>query len=128
MDQVTTRLDTIAGLRCFGYPPDSITPPAAIVTYPEEITFDSTYGRGADTVTLPVIVAVGKVHDRATRNLVDAYLAGSGAASIKAVIEAGTYTAFDSVRVIRAEFDIVTIGSGDYLAAVFDLDIIGDGA
>jgi hypothetical protein len=128
MDQVTTQLDTIGGLRCFGYPPDSITPPAAIVTYPEEIIFDSTYNRGADTVVLPVIVAVGKVHDRATRNLVDAYLAGSGAASIKAVIQAGTYTAFDSVRVTRAEFDIVTIGSGDYLAAVFDLDIIGDGA
>jgi hypothetical protein len=128
MDQVTTQLDTIAGLRCFGYPPDSITPPAAIVTYPEELLFDATYDRGADTITLPVIVAVGKVHDRATRNLVDAYCAGSGASSIKAVIEAGTYTAFDTVRVTRAEFDIVTIGSGDYLAAVFDLDIIGDGA
>jgi hypothetical protein len=128
MDQLTTQLDTIAGLRCFGYPPDSITPPAAIVTYPEELLFDATYDRGADTITLPVIVAVGKVHDRATRNLVDAYCAGSGASSIKAVIEAGTYTAFDTVRVTRAEFDIVTIGSGDYLAAVFDLDIIGDGA
>jgi hypothetical protein len=128
MDQVTTQLDTIAGLRCFGYPPDSITPPAAIVTYPEELLFDATYDRGADTITLPVIVAVGKVHDRATRNLVDAYCAGSGASSIKAVIEAGTYTAFDTVRVTRAEFDIVTIGSGDYLAAVFDLDIIGNGA
>jgi hypothetical protein len=128
MDQVTTQLDTIAGLRCFGYPPDNITPPAAIVTYPEEMLFDATYDRGADTITLPVIVAVGKVHDRATRNLIDAYCAGSGASSIKAVVEAGTYTAFDTVRVTRAEFDIVTIGSGDYLAAVFDLDVIGNGA
>jgi hypothetical protein len=128
MDQVTTQLDTITGLRCFGYPPDNITPPAAIVTYPEEMLFDATYDRGADTITLPVIVAVGKVHDRATRNLIDAYCAGSGASSIKAVVEAGTYTAFDTVRVTRAEFDIVTIGSGDYLAAVFDLDIIGNGA
>jgi hypothetical protein len=97
------------------------------VTYPEELTFDAGYDRGADTMTLPVIVAVGKVHDRNTRNLVDAYCAGSGASSIKAVIESGTYTAFDSVRVTGAEFDIVTIGSADYLAAVFDLDIIGDG-
>jgi hypothetical protein len=127
MDAISTRLDTIAGLRCFPYPPDSITPPAAIVTYPEELTFDAGYDRGADTMTLPVIVAVGKVHDRNTRNLVDAYCAGSGASSIKAVIESGTYTAFDSVRVTGAEFDIVTIGSADYLAAVFDLDIIGDG-
>jgi hypothetical protein len=128
MDQVSTQLDTITGLRCFAYPPDSITPPAAIVAYPEELLFDATYDRGADTMTLPLIVAVGKVHDRNTRNLVDAYCAGSGASSIKAVVEAGTYTAFDTVRVTRAEFDVVTIGSGDYLAAVFDLDIIGNGA
>jgi hypothetical protein len=32
------------------------------------------------------------------------------------------------VRVTRAEFDVVTIGGTDYLAALFDLDIIGDGA
>jgi hypothetical protein len=128
MDQVATQLDTISGLRCFAYPPDSITPPAAIVSYPEELLFDATYDRGADTLLLPVIVAVGKVHDRSTRNLVDGYCAGSGASSIKAVLEAGTYTAFDTVRVTRAEFDVVTIGGTDYLAALFDLDIIGDGA
>jgi hypothetical protein len=128
MDAVAARLDTIAGLRCFAYPPDSITPPAAIVAYPEELAFDATYDRGADTVLLPVIVAVGKVHDRGTRDLVAAYCTGSGASSIKAVVETGTYTAFDTVRVARAEFDVVRIGDTDYLAALFDLDIIGNGA
>jgi hypothetical protein len=128
MDQVSTQLDTITGLRCFAYPPDSITPPAAIVSYPEDLPFDATYDRGADTVLLPVIVAVGKVHDRSTRDLVAAYCDGSGASSIKAVLEAGTYTAFDSLRVVSVEFDVVRIGSADYLSALFDLDIIGNGA
>jgi hypothetical protein len=128
MDEIADELDTIAGLRVFPYPPDSITPPAAIVAYPEEIQFDATYDRGADTLALPVIVAVGKVHDRNTRNLVADYCAGTGAKSVKAVVEAGTYTTFDTVRVDRAELDIVTIGSADYLAAIFNLDIIGDGA
>jgi hypothetical protein len=128
MDEIADELDTIAGLRVFPYPPDSITPPSAIVAYPEEIQFDATYDRGADTLALPVIVAVGKVHDRNTRNLVADYCAGTGAKSVKAVVEAGTYTAFDTVRVDRAELDIVTIGSADYLAAIFNLDIIGDGA
>ena len=127
MDAVATQLDTITGLRCFAYPPDSITPPAAIVSYPEEVLFDATYDRGADQLTLPVIVAVGKVHDRGTRDLVESYAGGSGASSIKAVLEAGTYTAFDTVRVARAEFDVVRIGGTDYLAALFDLDIMGDG-
>jgi hypothetical protein len=30
--------------------------------------------------------------------------------------------------VARVEFDVVTIGGVDYLAALFELDIIGDGA
>jgi hypothetical protein len=29
--------------------------------------------------------------------------------------------------VVRAEFDVVRIGATDYLAALFDLDIVGDG-
>ena len=128
MDQVSDRIDTITGLRCFPYPPDSITPPAGIVSYPEELAFDATYDRGADSMLLPLIVAVGKVHDRVTRDRVAAYCAGSGASSIKAVVESGTYTAFDTVRVGRAEFDVVRIGGTDYLAALFDLDIIGNGA
>ena len=128
MDEVSEQVDTIAGLRCFAWPPDSITPPAAIVAYPEEIQLDATYDRGADTMTLPLIVAVGKAHDRSTRDRVADYCDGSGAKSIKAVVESGTYTAFDSVRVARVEFDVVTIGGIDYLAALFELDIIGDGA
>jgi hypothetical protein len=128
MDEISERIDTIAGLRCFAWPPDSITPPAAIVAYPEEIQLDATYSRGADTMTLPLIVAVGKAHDRSTRDKVAAYCEGAGASSIKAVVESGTYTAFDSVRVARVEFDVVTIGGVDYLAALFELDIIGDGA
>jgi hypothetical protein len=71
---------------------------------------------------------VGKAHDRSTRDRVADYCDGSGAKSIKAVVESGTYTAFDSVRVARVEFDVVTIGGIDYLAALFELDIIGDGA
>jgi hypothetical protein len=128
MDEVADQLDTIAGLRVFAFPPDSLTPPAAIVSYPDEIVYDATYGRGMDRLTLPVVVVVGRLSDRATKGLLTDYTDGTGGGSIKAVVEAGTYTAFDTVRVTRAEFDAIRIGSTDYLAGMFDLDVAGQGA
>jgi len=128
MDEVSARLDTIAGLRCFAYPPGSVTPPAAIVSYPEDITFDETYRRGMDRMTLPVIVVVGKVSDRASRDALSAYCNGSGAASVKAVLESATHTAFHTLRVVGIEFDTVTIAGTDYIAGLFTLDISGAGS
>lgn len=128
MDEVAARINTIDGLRAFGYPPDSVQPPAAIVSYPETYTYDETYGRGMDRITLPVVVVVGKVSDRASRDQLGAYVNGDGARSIKAVVESATYTELETVRVIDAEFDVVRIANVDYVAATFSLDIAGTGA
>ena len=105
-----------------------MTPPAAVVSYPETIDFDQTYGRGADKMTIPVVVVVGRASDRAARDALGAYCDGSGASSVKAVLESGTYTAFHTVRVESIEFDVVTIAAVDYMAALFDLDIAGSGS
>jgi len=129
MDEVAAQLDTIAGLRVFAFPPDSLSPPAAWLAYPSDYTFDATYGRGADEINnLGVVVVVGKVSDRSSRDQVGAYADGSGAKSVKAVVEAGTHTAFDVVRVTGVTFDVVNRGGNDYLAALFMLDIIGPGS
>lgn len=128
MQAVADRLDTIAGLRCFGYPPDTVHPPAAIVTYPELLDFDGAYARGMDQVTLPVVVVVGRVDVRSTRDALAGYCDGSGASSVKAVLESGTYSAFHTIRVTSAEFDVATIGGTEYLTATFTLDIVGGGA
>lgn len=128
MDQVAERLDTVEGLRCYAFPPDSITPPVALVDYPEAYDYDATYGRGMDRITLPVWLVVGRPAAAATRDLLGAYADGSGARSVKAVLEAGTYTAFDAVRVMSVEFDPVTVGNTVYMAAQFSLDIAGPGS
>lgn len=127
MDALAVRLDTIAGLRVHAYPPDTIAPPAAVVTYPGAIDFDGTYGRGMDSLELPVIVLVGKVSDRASRDAISRYADGSGSASIKAVLESGTYTAFDSIRVSKCTFDVIAIGAVEYLAATFTVSLTGSG-
>lgn len=128
MDAVSNRLATIAGLRCFAYPPPTITPPAAVVSYPDACEFDATYGRGMDRLKLPVVLVVGKVSDRATRDALGAYCNGSGASSVKAVLESGTYSAFDSLRVESIDFDVVSIAGVDYMAGAFTLDIAGQGS
>jgi hypothetical protein len=128
MDALAARLDTIDGLRVHAHPPGTVTPPAAVVAYPEAVTFDATYGRGMDRMTLPVVVVVGKASDRTARDQLGAYADGSGPKSVKAVVESGTYTAFDTVRVMSVEFDVIAIGGTDYLAAMFDLDISGPGS
>jgi hypothetical protein len=128
MDEIGTQLDTITGLRVFDYPPDRIEPPAAIVDYPERIEFDTAGARGSDNMELHVLVYAGRVSDRASRDQLSDYADGSGAASIKAVIEAGTYTAFDTVRVQHVEFDYAAIAGTTYVQAEFFLDIAGAGA
>lgn len=128
MDQVGDQLAAITGLRVYRYPSDSPQVPAAVVTYPAAYMYDETFGRGSDRITLPVIVLVGRVSDRASRNRIGAYVDGSGPKSVKQVVEAGTYTAFDSVRVTGVEFDIVSVAAVEHLAATFSLDIAGTGA
>lgn len=128
MDEVAARLGTITGLRVSAYPPGRVSPPAGIVSYPDEYTYDATYGRGSDRMTLPVVIVVGKVSDRTARDRVAAYVDGSGVSSVKQVLETGAYIACDSVRVTRVEFDSITIAADEYLSAMFDLDITGQGS
>ena len=87
MDELGDRLATINGLRVHRWPPDNISPPAAIVSYPDSYEFDSTYSRGMDRVEVPVVVVVGKVSERAARARLSGYIAGSGPASVKHVLE-----------------------------------------
>jgi hypothetical protein len=128
MDEIASQLGTIKGLRVSAHPVGTITPPAAIVAWPEDLDFDETYGRGTDRMTLPVVVLVAKPTDQTTKVAMGAYCSGSGARSIKAVLEVGTYAAFDSVRVTRVDFDVYTVAAVGYLAAIFNCDIIGNGA
>jgi hypothetical protein len=128
MNEVGTRLDTIDGLRVFAYLPGTAVPPFAVVDYPDQFTFDETYGRGMDQMTLPVLVGIGRPTDRTTRNLLLAYCNGSGAKSIKAVLESGTYTALDTIRVVDIEFHGIRLADVEYMAATFNVNITGSGS
>jgi hypothetical protein len=125
MDEVAVRLRTIQGLRVQAFPADSVTAPAAIITYPGDIVFDASYGRGMDTMDPQVVVLVGNVYKKSTRDLISAYAKGSGPKSIKATLEAVELSV--TLRVTGVTFEVVTIGAVEYLAARFTIEIAGQG-
>lgn len=131
LKEIASKLDTIEGLRVYPHRPDRITPPAAFPDLPERIDYDGSYGRGMDSLTIPVNVLVGKVSDRASHEQIAAYVAGSGPRSFKATLDArdpGSYQSCDDARVRTVTFAVFTIAGVDYLAASFDVDVSGQGA
>lgn len=128
MDEVATVLSQILGLRVFAYPPPSLVPPAGYVSYPDSIDFDSAYARGVDEfVGLPIVLLAAKVTDRAARDTVSRWSAGDGVGSVKAVMEAWTWTTCDDLTVTSCEFDVERVAGVDYLAAMFKCTVIGPG-
>lgn len=127
-DEIATALDTITGLRVHGHPPTTVTPPAAIVSYPARVDFDETYGRGMDRIPdWPVAVVVGKATQRTARDRIYEYAGATGAKSVKAVLEAHTWAKCSTLRVASVDFDVVSIAAVDYITAIFHLDIAGQG-
>jgi hypothetical protein len=127
MDELGTALEAIDGLRVHPYYADRITPPSAVVAWPD-IDYDATFGRGADRLTVPVYVLVGKVDARSSRDRLAVYLDGGDTKSVKAALEGGTYTACDSVRVTSATVESIEVAAVEYLGGVFQVDIIGQGS
>ena len=130
MDEIAGKVRTVEGLggRVSEWPASSVVAPAGIVTYPDKVEYDQTYGRGMDVFRgLEVLVVVGKANDRSARNRVAAYTAGDGPKSVKQAIETKPHVSFDDLQVIDADFDVVTIAGVDYIAAIFRMDIAGQG-
>lgn len=123
MDAIGTRLATISGLRVYDYPADSINVPAAIVSHPDTVTYDTTYGRAADQAVFQVTVIVGKVSDRVSRDQLEEYRAGTGAKSIKTVLDGDLGGVVKTGRVMQASALTLTVGGIEYAAATFDFEV-----
>jgi hypothetical protein len=128
MDQVGGALDGVGDLRVFAYPAPNVVPPAAFVGWPDEIDYSATMGRGAVTLTLPVLIVVGKADVRSARDAIAVYLDSTGPSSAVAAIEGGIYSACDSVRVTGARVEPVSVAGIEYLAALLDVAVTGQGA
>ena len=122
-DGVKTRLETIAGLRVHDTVPGQVSPPAAVVA-PAPGTF-LTYNvttDGAEDVTLVVTLLVSDAVDRAAQDALDAYLADSGASSVKAAVDGGITLGgaahFATVTSAR-NYGLIDYGGVQYLGCEF---------
>lgn len=77
----------IGKLVCTGYLPDSVVTPCFYVAE-VEINFDKAHGRGMDELLFTCRAYASRADDRSSQQILDAMLSGSGAASLKAAIEA----------------------------------------
>lgn len=76
----------LPALTCNGYVPDAVTAPHFFVGEYSQ-TFDKAMGRALDELEVTCRVLVGRADDRASQELLDALLSGSGPASLKQAIE-----------------------------------------
>ena len=123
---LTTALDTITGLRCFDYVPDSLAPPAAVVE-PLEITYGVSMVNGLDYYQGFILVIVGRMSDRSSQDRLDAYLASTGASSVVAAIEADRTLggACSTCQVTEALPRSVVVSGVEMTAYRFEVDIYG---
>jgi hypothetical protein len=127
-NELRVALDTIPGLNVppFG---DVAGPPAALVALPGDFDYDATYGRGKDTWRdWPIVVWIGSASTRGAFHKAAGYASGSGPQSVKAAIEAGTYTACDRPRVTGGQISTdFTLAGATGLAVIFKLIVTGKG-
>lgn len=122
MDELGLRLAAVPGLRIFDFPPKSAQAPFAFVDLPRQIDYDASFGRGSDRFGIDVYVAVANQVDRAARDALALYC-GTGVGSVKDALE-GSKAQF-TARVQSVTFGTIQMASGDFLGAVFSVDIAG---
>lgn len=125
MDALAAVLKTV-GLRVFAYPAPNVVPPAGFVGWPDEINYDVSMARGW-SARFPVLIVVGKGDVRSARDAISAYVSSTGSSSVRAALGAGTGVAYDSARVTRAHVEPVSIAAIEYLAALLDVEVTGQG-
>jgi hypothetical protein len=134
---LTAALQTLSSdtypLTCLPFVPAKPTPPAAFVA-PTRATFDKAFRRGLDEWLFTVTLVVARGDDEASQTLLDAYLAGSGALSVKAAIEVHHPPAVvlggacDDVHVTAVEaYRWFQFAEVQYLGAQWAVRVIGSG-
>jgi hypothetical protein len=107
-----TALRQIHGLTVSTTQNSNIQPPHAVISLPSG-RYDSTFGRGSDTLTLQVLVYITRADDPVGLELLDDYVAGHGSRSIKTVLEEPTDTGLTDAMVRVNGYEVGTASSPD---------------
>lgn len=120
---------------CLGYVPDAVTEPC-FYAGEVQISFDQAFNRGMDEVFVTCRILVSRNEDAAGQAELDGYLAGSGATSVKAAIEAARGApgqaalsgACDDVHVTSVRgYRMYQAAGEEYYGAEIIVRVIGEG-
>lgn len=125
MDALAAATATITGLRSFGWPNAAAVPPYAIVRYPNEINYDLTFHRGADTAPFEVVLILGAAAERSVRDELSKFVSSAGAYEIKAAIEGDPTLGgvIQTCRVTDCKIAYFQMAANEYIGAVFSVDV-----
>ena len=126
-NEIKNNLANITSLSVYGFVPDFVEPPTAVVGVMDSIDYDTSLQRGADRYEIPVYLYVGRVDAQDSQETLDGYLASTGASSVKAQIESDVTlnSQAQSVRVTSASnYGVYNINNIDYLGVEFIVEVI----
>ena len=126
-NELKNNLANISTLSVYGYVPDSIEPPTAVVGVMEGINYDASMQRGADRYEIPIFLYISRVDAQDSQETLDGYLASSGASSVKAQVEIDKTLNGEaqSVRVVSAgNYGVYSINNINYLGVEFVVEVI----
>lgn len=109
--------------RAYGWPVETVQPPCFISAYPDNITYDYTFGRASDRANFKAYIVVGKPTERTARDAISAYVAGSPS-GIKDALDGNLNGSCQTARVTDAQIEEVNIGGVAYLALALTIDVI----
>lgn len=133
---VATNEGGVPEVTCTGYVPDAVTAPHFFVgEYTQE--FDKAMRRGMDAVEFTSRILVGRADDRASQDLLDRMLSGSGPASLKQAIEAARGAPGEpALGGLAADLHVPRVqgyrwyehAGVDYVGAELIIKVIGEGS
>lgn len=123
---LAANLAAIPDIQVSAYALANPTPPCVEIV-PSSIEYDLALSRGWDRVMVTVRVFVGMTSDIGAQKLLDTFLAGSGALSVKAAVESDVTLggACDDVRVQTSSGYRVYGAEGRLLGAEWEVEVLG---
>lgn len=134
-DVITANVVSSPTLTALAYLPDAVSAPV-IFTADIDVEFDRAFNGGMDQVMFTLRLLVSRADDRAAQLLLDGYISGSGAASIRTAIELGRAingaaggtlggAAADMHLKSMTAYRWFQVGDTQFLGAEFSLLVIG---
>lgn len=130
MAEAALAIAAVEGVRkTWGYPPDDISvSPSGYVSYPQQGTYNETYGHGVSGMTdLAIVLVAGEPGQRKTHDLLMGWVADTGAQSIVRQLEAWSWESCDDLTITTWEIIPETVAGNAYLAVMFRATVMGPG-